>query len=317
MRWAVIASLMLVLALAPSAHAQPPRTPDGKPDLQGVWYAATLTRLERPDGVSGLVIPPEKAGEAIKALTRSPKGVYDPDIDYFRPSQLLSINGELRSSWLTEPADGKMPYTQLAAASLDLVSELESYGFDNPEERAPWERCIAGMGHPPLSANSYVIPHMIVQTPDAIIIATEDTDSGRIIHLTGAAPAAVMRSRAGWSAGRWDGDTLVVTTTNVAVSGPTGVNYRGELPVSEDSVTTERFTLTSADEILYQFTIADRLLFKAAWSAEYILKRHPGEFHEYACHEGNYAMTNALQAARLGRQSTKAADEKKKAPPTP
>ncbi|MEQ1607390.1 MAG: hypothetical protein ABL956_00200 [Hyphomonadaceae bacterium] len=162
-------------------------------------------------------------------------------------------------------------------------------------------------------ANSYVIPHQIVQTPDAVVIATEDTDSARIIHLSGAQPPQIMRSRGGYSAGRWEDDTLVVETTHISAPDPTGVVYRGPIPLAEGSRTIERFTLIAADEILYQFTVDDSSLFTAPWSAEYVLRRRPDKFHEYACHEGNYAIVNALTAARLGGESDKAAGGKKAA----
>ncbi len=312
----------LVLLCAQPAFAQPtlaaspnlPHTAAGKPDFQGLWYAASLTGLQRNKAIHGLVIAPEKAADAIKAMSRpGPDGVYDPDIDYFNPDQLLSIRGELRSSWLTAPDNGRIPYTRLAVSTLQRIDELETYGFDNPEERPPWERCVSSFAHPPLTANSYVIPHQIVQTSDAIVIATEDTDGGRIIHLSGAAPPVNIRTRGGYSAGRWEGETLVVETTHISAPDITGVVYRGPIPITEGSRTIERFTQIGADEILYQFTVEDPAVFTAPWSAEYVLKRHPDRFHEYACHEGNHAITNTLTAARLGRQSTKEQDEAKQA----
>ena len=308
-----VAFAACALALPASAQ-QSARTADGHPDLHGLWYAASITGLQRNEKIHGLVIPPDKADEALKTMTRpGPDGVYDPDNDYFSPDQLLSVRGELRSSWLTEPADGRMPMTRLATSTLERVDELEAYGFDNPEERPAWERCVSSLGHPPIMANSYVIPHQIVQTPNAVVIATEDTDGTRIIHLAGPKPPQILRSRGGYSTGRWDGDTLIVETTHISAPDPTGVAYRGPIPVTEGSRIIERFMPLAADEILYQFTIEDASLFTTPWSAEYTLRRHPGAYHEYACHEGNYAIVNALTAARLGRQSTKEADEKKQA----
>jgi len=319
MRFVLAFSVALAVSTLPAAAQtpasfKPDLAADGHPDLQGLWYAASLTGLQRDKAIHGLVVPADKADETIKTLTRpGPDGVYDPDIDYFSPDQLLSVNGELRSSWITEPADGRMPYTRLAVSALQRIDELETYSFDNPEERAPWERCVSSLGHPPIMANSYVIPHQIVQTPDAVVIATEDTDGARIIHLSGPLPPQVIRSRGGYSAGHWERDTLVVETTHIAAPDVTGVVYRGAIPVTEGSRTIERFTLIAPDEILYQFTIEDPALFTAPWRAEYVLKRHPGAYHEYACHEGNYAIVNGLKAARLGRQSTREADEKKAA----
>jgi len=307
-----------VLAAAPGAAQapagfDPPRTAGGRPDFGGVWSASFSTQLERPEGVADLIVAPERAAEVVKKLTWTPKGVYDPDIEFFVPNALLSINGELRSSWLIEPHDGRMPFTSLAHAAFDRSDELEDYGFDNPEERPASERCISGLGHPPLHGISAVIPSQIVQTPEAIIIATEDTDSGRIIHLDGQAPPDAMRTRAGYSAGHWEGDTLIVETTHIAAQDPTGVVYRGDVVLTEGSRTTERFRLISANELLYGFTVTDPALYNRPWFAEYVLNRSDGAVYEYACHEGNYAMFNGLLAARIGRQPDKASVERKKA----
>lgn len=179
MRFLVALSVALAAgALAlPASAQQSARTADGHPDLQGLWYAASLTGLQRNEKIHGLIIPPDKAKETIKTMTRpGPDGVYDPDNDYFSPDQLLSVRGELRSSWLTEPADGRMPFTRLATSTLERVDELETYGFDNPEERPAWERCVSSLGHPPIKASGCGTPVQTVQTPDAVVIATEDTD---------------------------------------------------------------------------------------------------------------------------------------------
>jgi hypothetical protein len=132
------------------------------------------------------------------------------------------VNGVLRSSWLVEPSDGHMPYTALAKAAMEAAEKVFKSSYDNPEERPTSERCISSLGHPPLQAISAVIPSQIVQTSDALVIWTEDTDGARIIHLTGDPPPNAIRTRAGYSAGRWEGDTLMVETTHFSAYDPGG-----------------------------------------------------------------------------------------------
>jgi hypothetical protein len=280
----------------------PPRTVHGAPDMQGIWAAHFITPLERPDGVADLIVPPEKAPEVVAKLAEKPDGVYDPDADYFIPDKLLKIGGELRSSWVVEPRDGRLPYTALAKLALKRAEELSETSFDNPEERPGGERCVASLGHPPMHAASIVIPYQIVQTPEAVIVATEDTDSARVIHLSGPRPPAVVRTRAGYSAGHWEGDTLVVETTHLAADGPSGALHRYLVVVGEGSRIIERFTLTSDTELLYQFTVEDSDLYNRPWRAEFILTRLNDHVYEYACHEGNRGMTSILTAARMDRQ---------------
>jgi hypothetical protein len=313
MRMAAAAGVGLVVAaltLGPSAAAQesaapyaPPRSADGHPDLQGVWSASYLTRLQRPDNIKGLIIAPEDAGEAITKLTHKPSGVYDPDIDYFPSTTLASVKGTLRSSLIVEPGDGKLPYTALAKLVMKHADETYETVFDDPESRPENERCVTGLGYAPLRAISDVIPNQIVQTPSAILIVMEDTDAGRIIDMTGATPPSAVRSRAGYSSGRWDGDTLVIETTHFQSTDPIGVNFRDDIMIAQGSRAIERFSLLSDTELLYQFTVEDPALYEKPWLAEMVLKRAKGPVYEYACHEGNRGMENILTAAKVGRQN--------------
>jgi hypothetical protein len=304
----VLACLLSTLLLAPvllgaSAAAQIPRDRDGRPDISGVWAAGFLTRLERPSGVNGLAVSPEQASVVERRLTRRPSGVYDPDIDWYPPEGLLNVGGELRSSWLTEPADGRMPYTAQAKAAIERADTLSEHGFDNPEERPTSERCVSGFGHAPVTAVSLVIPSQIIVAPDAVLVMTEDTDMGRIIRMGAAAPPNAVRSRAGWSVGRWEGDVLVVETTHLSTAGdPPGVLFRDAILVTEASRVIERFWLAGPDTLAYAFTVEDPALYERPWRAEIVLQRRSDRVYEYVCHEGNRGMVNALMAARLGRQ---------------
>ena len=213
------------------------------------------------------------------------------------------MNGDLRSSWVVEPADGHLPNTPLAKAVLEAAGKVFKTSYDNPEERPGAERCIASMGHPPLQAIGPVIPSEIVQTPAAILIWTEDTDGARIIHLTGEPPPDVIRTRAGYSAGHWEGDTLVVETTHLSALDPGGGLLRDAIVLSRGSRIIERFSLQRDGALLYQFTVLDADLYERPWLAEYLLVRNTDHVYEYACHEGNRGMTNILKAARVERQT--------------
>ena len=314
MRRAIAASFTLALALAPTAYAQafsPARTPDGHPDLQGLWVAETVTPMQRPKDFKSLVIAPEDAAAAAKKMLEDPGEVYDPEFDSYHSTAVLSVNGEFRSSWIVTPADGRLPLTALARAARNR----EGPEYDNPEERDPAERCIDSLAHAPIRAVNVIIPYLFVQTPDAFVITAEDMDPARIVDLAGRPHPSVIRTRTGDSNGRWDGDTLVIETDHFAAVDPGGLLFRNAAPVSEGSRVIERLRLISPDAILYQFTIEDPALYTAPWLAELTLKRTTGLFLDYACHEGNDAMVHILQAARLDKQKPPKKDDKPKGDP--
>ena len=308
----VLAAAVLLafpLAMTQAAFAQPasaqsttdiPRTADGRPDLQGIWFSGYMAPLERPDGFDALVIPPEEKTAAIAKMKEwfSEGEVYDPeaDVNPIQPA-LLEIDGQLRSSLIVTPADGKLPLTALASA----VFDADRPEHDQYEDRPPSERCLGGLAQAPLSAVHLPIPLRIVQTPLAFAFAAEDFNPARIIAMTGGLPSDALRSPDGYSRGRWENDTLIVETSHFATPGPPGgVIWRTSAPVTADSRIVERFRMTSADSILYQFTVEDPSLFKQPWLAEFVLHRSDLDFLEYACHEGNHSLIHILTAARLG-----------------
>lgn len=303
------ACALLSATLASAASAQPaanvPRTPQGRPDFQGVWLSGFLTPLERPDGIATLVVAPEDEAAAIAILVEyfDEGEVYDPEADANPiPRALLEIDGELRSSWIVAPTDGKLPLTALASAVMDAPRTR----FDHPEDRPTTERCVAGFSQAPMSAGSLPIPIRIVQTPDAIVVAAEDMNPARIIALSGRAPPDVMRTPDGYSRGRWEGETLIVETTHYSSPDPTsGVLVRSAAPLTADSKVIERFRMRSANELHYQFTIEDPSLYRQPWLAEFVLRKVDMGFFEYACHEANHSIINILTAARLGLQEDK------------
>jgi hypothetical protein len=303
-------ALAAALLASPSAFAQqpaayePPRTVDGRPDLQGVWGATFLTPMERPKDIKELVLTDEQARDLGAKWNKETPDLIDPDFFLQNISQLASVKGTMRSSLLVMPEDGQMPFTEKGVKLAERAFEREEYAFDNPEERPTYERCIAGQGQAPIRQIPAFIPNLIVQTPASIALITEDVGSLRIIHMDGRKPPPdVVRTYEGWSAGRWDGDTLVVVTTHTRADDLVRGQFGRPVLVGPGSKVIERFTRLSADELHYAFTVEDPDLYSAPWMGEYVFKLADTPWYEYACHEANYSMTNALLAARVGRQS--------------
>jgi hypothetical protein len=177
--------------------------------------------------------------------------------------------------------------------------------YDNPENRSLGERCVMGFGRnagPPMLANGfYNNDYKIVQSPDAVAIEVEMVHDVRNIRLNSTHRTDGVRPWMGDSIGHWEGDTLVVETTNI----PEKMAYHGAW---KDLVVTERFTRVGTSELLYQFNIHDPSLWDKDWGGEYTFRPLQGEVYEYACHEGNYALRNILAGARA--QEKKAAEAK-------
>src|SRR5579871_6179652 len=194
---------------------RPPLTRDGHPDLQGVWGWAFLTPMERPPGVKNLVLAPEEASAVIKeALARIPDLV-DPDTAFLGINTLLQVDGSLRTSLVVKPDDGHLPFTDKALSDLKAANE-RTKGYDNPEERPMSQRCLAGAAQAPIRPLRAFIPMQIVQTGSDLVMMAEDVAGLRIIHLDGRPPPPdVVRSFEGYSAGHWEGATLVIETTHL------------------------------------------------------------------------------------------------------
>ena len=234
-------------------------------------------------------------------------------------SHYTVIDGQKRASLVIDPADGRVPpLTQDAqgrnlarrlATTSDQTSREDDPGFegpnayDDPEQRPLGERCIVGFGStsgpPILPTYFYNNLHQIVQTRDTVMILTEMVHDARIIRMSATHVPPTIRKWLGDSIGRWEGDTLVVDTTNFTEN----TRFRGS---SEALHVVERFTRLDANTLRYQFTIEDPTTWTRAWTAEYAWPRTNEHIYEYACHEGNYALGNILRGARL-----KEADEKK------
>ena len=313
---------LLAAAAAFTAHAQtptnytPPRTADGKPDLQGVWSTATATSLERPEGYP-LVITPEQAteieggtlfnrrlatqasfvdpneGAPEKGRALPPVGNYD--VAWTDPGAYVThINGELRSSWIVYPEDGQIPELTEAGRALEATSpRRRGTGYDHPEERGLGERCVLMNGGPPLRSGLYNNNVQIVQTSDHVMMMNEMIHEVRIAPFGDDAAPEAIEPWMGDQKASWDGDTLVIETTGIHPS-----QRLERLLLSKDARITERFTRISDSQILYQYEIDDPAVYTDVWRAESAMNLLDHRIYEFACHEGNYGLENILQGGR-------------------
>jgi hypothetical protein len=217
---------------------------------------------------------------------------------------LARIRGEIRSSWIVDPADGKVPWTKEALARRSSADERPAL-FDNVEVRPTDERCLtaSGAGAPILNSHDTNLIQ-IVQTSDCVVIVSEKNHDARIVRIGAALkPRESTPGFSGWmgvSMGRWEGATLVVETTGLR---PGITKLNDALSLSDHSRVLERFTRSGPREITYEFAVTDPTLFTRPWRAEMVFRPAEGQIYEVACHEGNYSLPNILAAARQGNQS--------------
>ncbi|HTS48112.1 MAG TPA: hypothetical protein VMH05_09215 [Bryobacteraceae bacterium] len=350
-RFVVLAGLLALAALLLStvvpAVAQtatpaskgynPPRMPDGHPDLQGTYDLATITPMQRAAG-SKLVLTKEEAlkRETAQAARREkedqpidanrtapPKGgdgspgpygnVGGYNYGWLDPGSTFTIvDGQKRASLIIDPQDGRIPAmtdaakkrmaqfaarpTSDAVESNDPGLEKEPGAYDDPERRPLGERCILGFGStsgpPALPDYFYNNLHQIVQTGDSILILTEMVHDARTIRMNAQHLPKSYRFWLGDSVGHWEGDTLVVDTTNFNDK----TRFYGS---TENLHVIERFTRVDDHSLLYRFTIDDPDTWTKPWTGEYTWPATNKNIYEYACHEANYALTDILKGARL------------------
>ncbi len=322
MKLRLAALIVLAISAAPAALAQAttyqaPRTADGKPDFTGFWTNVSLTSLERPGNFKSLVIPEADAKriEAQRAVA-SARGNErtDPNSGAPRAGQDVGgynsfyvdagthygkINGEIRSSWIVDPPNGKIPYTAEGRKKFDESLHFVRNTFDGPETRPMAERCLVGFGStggPPMINVMYNNTYQFLQTADHVVIVVEMNHDARIIPLGDA-----EQENPQWlgnSKGRWEGDTLVVETTNFNPGESLRTFFQNSYMLSPDAKVTERFTRVADDQILYQFAVDDPKLFSQVWKAEMVFNASKQPAYEYACHEGNYSLPGILAGAR-------------------
>ncbi len=303
-------------AAAPAKPYTPPKTPDGQPDLQGFWTNSTYVPLERPKGVTKEFYTPDEAEAAIKAAAAREAEQTEPgttadvhyDFSQFGLDRSQStIARSLRTSLIVDPPDGRLPPVnaegQKRAAERAAARKAMGGQYDQVQNMPIGSRCIImGGAGPPLRNAGYNANYQIVQSPGYVMILTEMIHDVRIIPLDNRPQAAsAVRQWVGVSRGRWEGNTLVVETTNFNGKNP----FQGS---SENLKVTERFTRVADDMIDYKYTIEDPATWDRTWSAEAPLAKTGGPIFEFACHETNYGVANILAGARADE---KAAAEKK------
>jgi hypothetical protein len=301
---ACAAALTGCASLADAAAYRPPRLADGRPDLQGVWDHANATPLERPPGFTTLVIDAVQAA-ALEQLTlkfTEDRSSPTEPTEYFNERRVLPIRGELRSSIIVDPPDGRIPGTPEFKAWQVRARAAVVQALDGPEERPTSERCLGNpAAQPPNLYNPGTNLRQIFQTHDAVVIASEVNGFARIVRLNAAHAPAAVTSWSGDSTGSWQGDTLVVETkyftpsdTGRIAGPPPGIAFR----VSPGTTVTERITRVADNELNYVFTVADPAHYTRSWTGETQFMRTDDRILEYACHEGNYSMRFILQGGR-------------------
>ncbi len=307
------------LALAGENGYIVPRTEFGVPDLQGVWSIATQTNLERADQYSGKLVITEEEALRIEsrflAFTEADSRPSDPDRNaptagnnvggynafWMDPGERLAmINGEIRTSIVVDPSDGKLPYSEQGRANFSAAM-VSRNTYDGPEVRPLGERCVVGFGStggPPKLPVLYNNMTQIVQNRDYVMLMAEMNHDVRIIRLNGEFQSPPQEKWMGDSVGYYENETLVVETTNFHPQQNLRSSLDHRFYGSEQMKVVERFTRITNDTILYQFTVEDPQNYTQPWSGELPMNHSMEQMFEYACHEGNYALPGILAGAR-------------------
>ena len=309
-----VSSVAAQAASSTSGEWVVPRTPDGRPDLQGNWSSATITPLQRPEGqdlvltweevevregrAAGFLDAVSRPSDPDRGAPRAGGGVGGYNGIYIdRGDKVAKVYGEPRSSLITHPADGRTPELTPAAQArrAERRESRSQFGqYDHPELRPLGERCLVSFGSnagPPMLPNGfYNNNYTIVQTPDHVVIMAEMVHDARIIRIgDGPRLPEHIRPWMGDSWGHWEGDVLVVETTNIHPLH----RYSGE-----EMKVIERFSRMAEDAVLYEFTIDDPSTYTEPWGGQVPMMALNDRLYEYACHEGNYALSNILSGAR-------------------
>lgn len=307
-----------------------------RPDLTGVWTNASLTGLTRPNGVEQLIVTEEVATQIAAATPIAgiapgdfddnipvdtdtgapPKGSSDFGLRGYNSfwvdpgSTLALVKGEFRTSYIVDPANGRIPRLETPRVDIQRANFGARYltgvgDASGPEAIPISERCLIGFGNtagPGMMGTLYNSSYQFVQTDDYVMINVEMVHDARIIPTFANAEEAranrrpdVLKPWLGDSVGWYEDDTLIVETVNI---NPLQMQ-QSSVPISADGKIVERFSRYSDTEIFYQFTVDDPNLYIQPWTAELSFHAMDGQLYEYACHEGNYAMPGILAGARL------------------
>jgi hypothetical protein len=314
---AVVGALAAVLFSPLPAAAQqgrwtPPRTADGKPDIQGIFTFSTITPLQRPAALGEKqtltaeeaaafeaaenkrlnrdLFDPEKGAPSAGYAPRAQGGVLSyNEFWYERGSQ---VTEDRRTSLIVDPPDGRIPFSEATRKRNAELAAINNSGFANSHtDRSLADRCLVGFNSgPPMVSSTYNNNVQIFQSPGYVVILNEMIHNARIIPTDGR-PHGTLPLWSGDSRGRWEGDTLVVDT----------INFKRETSLSGSSANThlvERFTRIDPDTVRYEFTVTDATTYTRPWTAVMPLREADGVLYEYACHEGNYGLHGILAGAR-------------------
>ena len=311
--------MLIVVVASASARGQTPatgtstlpRTAWGQPDLQGVWDFRTITPLERPEELAGQEFLTEEEAANLEraavdrdarllrqAARRTEAGGNVGAYNNFWMDRGTRVIGTRRTSLIVRPPDGKIP--PLTPAGQQRADARQAYRGEHPadswEDRSVGERCMLGFNSgPPMEPRAYNNHLQLFQTPDHVVILNEMVHDARVIPLDEGShlPAGVAQWM-GDSRARWEGDTLVIETTNF--SNKTSFSERhGATP---NMRLVERLTRVDRDTLVYEFTVEDPATWTSPWTVEVPMARSEDRLYEYACHEGNYGMDGILAGHR-------------------
>jgi hypothetical protein len=298
----------------------PPKTSSGDPDLQGVWTTTTTAPFERPaqfgerrfltdEEFAAREKQLERQRETDSQETASPNARANTGPPGHWGDRATQVSRQ--TSLVVEPPDGRVPVTAAAEAKrdYDLAHVTEAF-----EHMSPWDRCITRGVPGGMFPGGYGNVYQIVQAPGYVVILMEMIHEARVIPLDGR-PHLNVRQWNGDSRGRWEGDTLVVETTNYNSKGWIATNAASGrikgIPQSEALRVVERFTRLDRDTIQYEITIEDPNVYTRPWKMSFPMSKDPNaQLFEYACHEGNLAMTNMLSGARAVEKAAEEAAKK-------
>ena len=324
--FAAACTLIVVLALAaPAALAQPDersmpmRTPDGQPDVSGMFTFRTLTPLERPEQFEGVERLGAEEAAAFEAAerTRRNRDLFDPEVGalFYRPRSeggVLSYNefwyergieltSDKRTSLIVDPPNGRRPprTEEAIARGRERAAYRREHMYDSYENRSMFDRCIMGFNAgPPMTSGTYNNNVMIFQAPGYVAILNEMVHNARIIPIDDGTAKPPFAQRSGVSRARWEGETLVIETTQFAGGSSSLTSTNMHL--------VERLTRIDPDTVAYEYTVTDPTVYTAPYTVMMPFRRTDGPLFEYACHEGNYGLYGILAGARrmerLGRE---------------
>jgi hypothetical protein len=317
-RFLVFLTLVSLPSLFAANNWTAPKTPDGQPDLEGTWTNATITPFERPDNLANKpMLTPQEATDLEKRaaenrVDRPPKPGDVGSYNQVWTDSGTKVVSTLQTSLVVDPPDGRVPVTPAAEAQRDYNAVHNS---DSWEYMSVWDRCITRGMPAGMFPAGYNNAYQIVQTPGYVVILYEMIHETRIIPIDGRPHVSSnIRLWNGDSRGHWEGNTLVVDTTNYNNKGSIGTsaatNRIKGIPQSEALHVVERFTRSSPDTISYEVTIDDPPMYSRPWKVAFPLTRDDKyRIYEYACHEGNHAVENVLGGGRAA--DAKASREQK------